>query len=142
MAAVVKALFIPISITGGLLAGMIGKKIFQQVWGVLDDEEPPDSEHRDIDYRKLTMALALEGAIFRVLKATPITACAAASPSSPASGPARRSPSPSSEGLVCTETAPCLVVQLENSRSMEERIYGCHRSNVPRRPVRRAARRR
>ena len=68
MAAVVKALFIPISITGGLLAGMVGKKIFQQVWGVLDDEEPPDSEHRDIDYRKLTMALLLEGAIFRLVK--------------------------------------------------------------------------
>lgn len=68
MAAVVKALFVPISISGGLLAGLLGKKIFQQVWGMLDDEEPPGSEHREIDYRKLVMALALEGAIFRLVK--------------------------------------------------------------------------
>lgn len=68
MAAVVKALFVPITISGGLLAGLLGKKIFQQVWSMFDEEEPPDSEHRDIDYRKLVMALALEGAIFRIVK--------------------------------------------------------------------------
>ena len=68
MAAVVKALFVPVSFTGGLLAGIVGRKIFQQLWGLLDDQEPPDSEHREIDYRKLAMALALEGAIFRLVK--------------------------------------------------------------------------
>ncbi len=35
---------------------------------MLDDEEPPDSEHRRIDYRKLVIALPLEGAIFRLVK--------------------------------------------------------------------------
>jgi Protein of unknown function (DUF4235) len=68
MAAVVKTLFIPVSIGGGLFAGLLGKKIFQLIWGMLDDQEPPDSEHRQIDYRKLAMALALEGAIFRLVK--------------------------------------------------------------------------
>ena len=68
MAAVVKTLFVPVSISGGLLAGLLGKKIFQEVWGMIDDQEPPDSEHREIDYGKLVMALALEGAIFRIVK--------------------------------------------------------------------------
>ena len=68
MRAVAKILFVPISITGGLLAGIVGKKIFEQVWGAFDDQEPPEAEHRQIDYRKLVIALALEGAIFRLAK--------------------------------------------------------------------------
>jgi hypothetical protein len=63
-----KLLFIPISIVAGLLAGVVSKKIFNQVWGLFDQEEPPDSKHRDIDWVKLAMAAALQGAIFRVMK--------------------------------------------------------------------------
>jgi Protein of unknown function (DUF4235) len=64
----VKFLFLPISILGGLLAGMIGKKIFEQVWGLIDDEEPPEPKHRQAQYAKLAGALILEGAIFRVVR--------------------------------------------------------------------------
>jgi Protein of unknown function (DUF4235) len=64
----VKFLFVPISILGGLLAGMIGKKIFEQVWGLIDDEEPPEPKHRQAQYAKLAGALILEGAIFRVVR--------------------------------------------------------------------------
>jgi Protein of unknown function (DUF4235) len=63
-----KILFIPVSIVGGLLAGLIGTKIFEQIWGRIDDEEPPDAKHRRISYAKLAVALALEGAIFRVIR--------------------------------------------------------------------------
>jgi hypothetical protein len=63
-----KILFLPFSIAGGFLAGLIGKKLFEAAWGVVDEEEPPDAEHRDIDYVKLGIALALEGAIFRVVR--------------------------------------------------------------------------
>ena len=48
-----KLLFIPVSIAGGLIAGFVSKKIFDQLWGLVDEEEPPDSKHRDIDWRKL-----------------------------------------------------------------------------------------
>jgi Protein of unknown function (DUF4235) len=60
--------FMPISILGGILAGMLGKKIFEQIWGLIDDEDPPDAKHRDIEYRKLVVALLLEGAIFRFVR--------------------------------------------------------------------------
>lgn len=63
-----KFLFLPISIVGGITAGLIGKKIFEGFWGVIDDQEPPDAEHRRVQYGKLAVALALEGAIFRVVR--------------------------------------------------------------------------
>jgi hypothetical protein len=65
-----KLLFIPVSVGGGLLAGFVSKKIFDQIWGLIDEEEPPDSKHREIDWRKLLLAGALQGAIFRAVKET------------------------------------------------------------------------
>jgi uncharacterized protein DUF4235 len=65
----VKLLFIPFSIFGGLVAGFVGKKLFEQVWGLIDDEEPPDAQHREVGWGKLLLATALEGAIFRAVRA-------------------------------------------------------------------------
>jgi Protein of unknown function (DUF4235) len=63
-----KIAFTPFSIVLGLIAGIVGKKIFEQIWGLIDDEEPPDAKHRDINYPKLVAALLFEGAIFRLVK--------------------------------------------------------------------------
>jgi hypothetical protein len=63
-----KFIFIPIGIASGLLAGLVGKKLFEQVWGVIDEEEPPDPKHKEISVPKMVGAMALEGAIFRVVR--------------------------------------------------------------------------
>jgi hypothetical protein len=63
-----KFLFMPISIAAGLLAGLLGKKIFERLWSLVDDEEPPSPEHREFSWPKLIAALAVEGAIFRLVK--------------------------------------------------------------------------
>jgi hypothetical protein len=63
-----KILFLPVSIGGGIVAGLIGKKIFEAIWGLIDDEEPPDAKHREIAIGKLIAALMLEGAIFRLVR--------------------------------------------------------------------------
>jgi Protein of unknown function (DUF4235) len=63
-----KLLFIPVSIVGGLLAGLVSRKAFDQVWGLIDEDEPPEGKHRDIDWRKLLLAAAIQGAIFRAVK--------------------------------------------------------------------------
>jgi uncharacterized protein DUF4235 len=63
-----KFLFLPISIGLGLAAGLLGRKIFEQAWGLIDDEEPPDAKHREISFPKLIAALLVEGAIFRLVK--------------------------------------------------------------------------
>jgi Protein of unknown function (DUF4235) len=63
-----KAFFIPFSVGGGLLAGLLGKKLFEQIWGLIDKDEPPHPQHRKVSVPKMLIALALEGAIFRLTK--------------------------------------------------------------------------
>jgi hypothetical protein len=60
--------FRPVGIVAGLLAGIVGKKIFDLIWGLIDDEDAPEPKHREIAMSKLVVALILEGAIFRVLR--------------------------------------------------------------------------
>jgi hypothetical protein len=64
-----KVLFIPFGVVGGLLAGFLGKKVFDGVWGIVDNEEPPEPEHREVTWGKLILANALQGAIFRTVRA-------------------------------------------------------------------------
>jgi len=59
---------VPFSIVGGLIAGIIGKKLFEQTWSLVDDEEAPDPKHREIPWKKLIPALLLEGAIFKIVR--------------------------------------------------------------------------
>jgi hypothetical protein len=63
-----KLLFLPLSIGTGILAGIISKKAFEALWSVIDDEEPPQPEHRQIPLGKLALALMIEGALVRLLK--------------------------------------------------------------------------
>jgi Protein of unknown function (DUF4235) len=63
-----RIVFLPISILGGIIAGALGRKAFDVVWAKMDEEEPPQPEHREVDMRKLVAALVLEGAIFRLVK--------------------------------------------------------------------------
>jgi hypothetical protein len=64
-----KFLFTPVSIIGGLIAGALSRKIFDQVWGLIDSDEPPESKHRDVSWGKLIAAALIQGAIFRGIKA-------------------------------------------------------------------------
>jgi Protein of unknown function (DUF4235) len=64
----VKFLFMPISILSGLLAGFVGKKLFEGIWGAFDEEEPPESKHLEISWMKLLLAGAIQGAIFRAVR--------------------------------------------------------------------------
>jgi hypothetical protein len=63
-----KLLFAPIRVIAGVLAGLVGTKTFERLWGLIDAEEPPSPEHRELSWAKLVMALLLVGAIFRLAK--------------------------------------------------------------------------
>lgn len=63
-----KFVFAPISIGAGLLAGLVAQKIFERIWAVVDDEDPPEPDNREVRVLKLLAALAVEGAIFRLVK--------------------------------------------------------------------------
>jgi Protein of unknown function (DUF4235) len=63
-----KLIFMPISILTGLLAGIISKKVFALIWGRIDEQDPPQPQNRRADFGKLAVSLALEGALFRLVK--------------------------------------------------------------------------
>lgn len=63
-----KFLFAPIGIGAGLVAGFLANKAFEGVWGLVDDEEPPEPDQREIRMAKLVAALVVEGAVFRLVK--------------------------------------------------------------------------
>jgi len=63
-----KLLFIPFSVIGGILAGAVGKKTFEMLWRVFDDQDAPEPQYREITLKKLIPALVLQGAIFRAVR--------------------------------------------------------------------------
>jgi Protein of unknown function (DUF4235) len=63
-----KIIFMPVSIVAGLVAGSIATKIFDAVWGVIDDEEAPEPKHKEVPRLKLVLALLVQGAIFRLVR--------------------------------------------------------------------------
>ena len=67
-AVMAKLLFLPVSIGASLLAGFVSRKVFDQVWGLVDKEEPPDAKYRDIRWSRLLLAGAIQGAVFRMVK--------------------------------------------------------------------------
>ena len=60
--------FAPIGILAGLAAGFAAQKGFERIWAAIDDEDAPEPEDREVSYPKLIAALAIEGAIFRLVK--------------------------------------------------------------------------
>jgi hypothetical protein len=63
-----KVLFIPVSVISGLIAGFLGRTVFDSIWGLIDDREPPDAGDREIELPKLAVALAAQGAIFSITR--------------------------------------------------------------------------
>jgi hypothetical protein len=61
-------IFRPVSILSGVLAGIIGRRIFELLWAVVDDEDAPEPKYRQISLTKLIPALLLQGAIFGVVR--------------------------------------------------------------------------
>lgn len=63
-----KLIFAPIGIVAGLVAGFLAQKLFERVWAIFDEEEPPEPDQREARYAKLIPALLIEGAVFRLTK--------------------------------------------------------------------------
>jgi hypothetical protein len=56
-----RILFAPFSILAGLIAGALGKKLFERVWSLIEDSEAPSPEHREIEVWKLIATRADAG---------------------------------------------------------------------------------
>ena len=57
------------SIPIGLLSGMLAKKLFEQVWGLIDDREPPTANIEKATWPKVLTAAAVQGTTFYVTRA-------------------------------------------------------------------------
>jgi pectin methylesterase-like acyl-CoA thioesterase len=64
-----KLLYKPFGIVLGILAGLLSKKLFEALWGVLDKEEPPKPTTKEADWTKVIAAAAVQGVTFKVTRA-------------------------------------------------------------------------
>jgi hypothetical protein len=63
-----KVLYKPFGIVVGLIAGMIASKLFDKIWGLISEEEPPDPEDRDADWVGVIVSAAVSGTIYKVVQ--------------------------------------------------------------------------
>jgi hypothetical protein len=66
---IVKLIYKPFGVALGILAGFLSRKLFEQLWALIDDEEPPEPTTRRTTWSKVIAAAALEGVVFRVTRA-------------------------------------------------------------------------
>lgn len=64
-----KLLYKPMGLVVGLIAGLLGRQLFNFVWGKLDDQEPPEATTELAPWGKVIGAAALQGAIFGAVRA-------------------------------------------------------------------------
>ncbi|HEX5901076.1 MAG TPA: DUF4235 domain-containing protein [Solirubrobacteraceae bacterium] len=64
-----KLIYKPFGIIFGFLAGMVAKKVFEAVWGIFDNEEPPKPTTLQTTWPKVIGAAAVEGVAFKVTRA-------------------------------------------------------------------------
>ena len=60
-----KLIYRPIGLILGILAGLVGKRLFDFAWTKIDDEEPPEATTKEAPWGKILAAAALQGVIFK-----------------------------------------------------------------------------
>jgi hypothetical protein len=63
-----KLLYKPFGIILGILAGLVGRQVFNFVWGKIDEEEPPEATTEEAPWLKVVGAAARQGAIFAAVR--------------------------------------------------------------------------
>jgi Protein of unknown function (DUF4235) len=61
-------LYKPFGILLGILAGLLGKQLFDFIWKKVDDEEPPRATTQEASWRRVLAAAAVQGVIFRLTR--------------------------------------------------------------------------
>jgi hypothetical protein len=64
-----KLIYRPFGIVLGILAALLSKKLFEVLWGVLDEEEPPKATTKEAAWPKVLAAAAVQGVTFKVTRA-------------------------------------------------------------------------
>lgn len=64
-----KLLYKPFGIVIGIVAGILARQAFNEVWGHIDDREPPKATTMESSWAKVVAAAFVQGATFAVTKA-------------------------------------------------------------------------
>ena len=64
-----KILYKPFGIVIGIIAGILARQVFNQVWGHIDYREPPKATTEESSWGQVLGAAAVQGATFAVTKA-------------------------------------------------------------------------
>lgn len=64
-----KLIYKPFGIVLGIVAGVLSKKLFNTVWGIFDDEEPPKPTTKETNWPKVIAAAAVQGLVFKTVRA-------------------------------------------------------------------------
>ncbi|HEX4110048.1 MAG TPA: DUF4235 domain-containing protein [Solirubrobacteraceae bacterium] len=64
-----KLLYKPVAIICGVIAGMLSKRVFAMLWGLVDEREPPTPSNREAPLSRVVLAAVMEGATQRGTRA-------------------------------------------------------------------------
>jgi hypothetical protein len=60
-----RILFLPFSLIGGLIAGLVASKVFAKLWKlVAREDEPPGADDPDVGVARVVAATAMQSAVF------------------------------------------------------------------------------
>jgi hypothetical protein len=60
----------PFGIALGIVAALLGKRVFNFAWTKIDDQEPPEATTEQTSWRRLLAAAAVQGVIFKTVRVT------------------------------------------------------------------------
>jgi hypothetical protein len=63
-----KLIYKPFGLILGILAGLVGKRLFDFAWTKIDNEDPPKGTTLETTWPKIIGAAALQGVIFKVVR--------------------------------------------------------------------------
>ena len=52
----------------GIFAGALARRSFTLIWRAFEDGDPPEPDQRRVRLSRLALALAIEGAVFRLVR--------------------------------------------------------------------------
>jgi len=64
----VSLIYKPFGLLLGILAGLLGRRLFDYAWEKIDDEDPPKGTTEQAGWPKVLAAAALQGVIFKTVR--------------------------------------------------------------------------
>jgi hypothetical protein len=64
-----KLLYKPFGLLAGIVSGLLARRLFTVLWGVIDDKEPPEAKTEGASWPRVVAAAAIQGATFSATRA-------------------------------------------------------------------------